>query len=121
MGWTLQYLSVYTEGVPPLLPLRRFAIADTSMQPTLRPGDRVLILTWCQTRVGDLVVFQHPEWRKTIAIKRVERVEGNGDVVLTSDNPNVGTDSRHFGPVPRALIYGKVVYRYLPGPRRGRL
>jgi nickel-type superoxide dismutase maturation protease len=117
----LQYSSVYTEGVPRLLPLRRFVIADTSMEPTLRPGDRVLIATWLRPRVGDLVVFQHPEWRKTIAVKRIARIEPSGDVLLTSDNPNVGTDSRHFGPVPRSLVHGKVVYRYLPGTRRGRV
>jgi len=33
----------------------------------------------------------------------------------------VSRDSRHFGPVPRGLVVGRVVYRYLPGARRGRL
>ena len=52
-------------------------------------------------------------------MKRVASVEPNGDLVLHADNPNVSRDSRHFGPVPRRLIVGRVIYRYLPGERRG--
>jgi hypothetical protein len=37
------------------------------------------------------------------------------------DNEKHSTDSRHFGPVPPALVRGKAVYRYAPPTRAGRL
>ena len=46
-------------------------------------------------------------------VKRVRSVEG-GAVDVRGDNPGASTDSRHFGPVPRANLAGRVVYRYRP-------
>jgi nickel-type superoxide dismutase maturation protease len=107
--------------VHPLLPLRRFVVRDTSMQPGLSPGDRVLVWQWAAPRSGDLVVFRDPERHLSFAVKRVVSLEANGDLVVRGDNPNVSRDSREFGPVPRRLVVGRVVYRYLPGERRGRV
>ena len=91
------------------------------MQPTLHPGDRVLVVGWLSPREGDLVVARDPELRVAFLLKRVARVAANGDLVLAGDNPNASRDSRHFGPLPRTLLVGRAVYRYLPGERRGRL
>jgi nickel-type superoxide dismutase maturation protease len=91
------------------------------MQPTLEPGDRLLVLTWARPRVSDVVVVRDPEWRSTFMVKRVASITAAGEVVVQGDNPNVSRDSRHFGPVPRWLVVGRAVYRYLPGPRRGGL
>ena len=92
------------------------------MQPAFRPGDRVIAVSWLAPRVGDVVVFRDPESPRTRAlIKRVERVNPDGSLQVRADNPNVSRDSRHFGPVARSLVIGRVVYRYLPGERRGRL
>ena len=119
--WTRQYKAVYTQGVWRPLPLRRFVVQDTSMQPTLLPGDRVIVFQWSRTfKVGDTVVFVDPERRRTIAIKRVARADDQA-IDVRGDNVNVSRDSREFGPVPRALILGRAIYRYLPGSRRGRL
>ncbi len=90
------------------------------MQPALRPGDRVLVVAWVQARVGDVVVLRDPEAHRTFMLKRVETITGE-EVVVKGDNPWVSRDSRHFGPVPRSLIIGRVVYRYLPASRRGSL
>ena len=103
-----------------LLPLRRFRVQDTSMQPTLHPGDRILIATWLTPRVGDLAVVRDPEWRSTYAVKRVVAQSKDG-LDVRGDNVNVSRDSRHFGAVPRTLIVGRVVFRYLPAHARGRL
>jgi len=91
------------------------------MQPALEPGERLLVLTWAQPRQGDVVVLRDPEWHATYTVKRVASVTPDGEFVVRGDNPNVSRDSRHFGPVPRALIVGRAVYRYLPGARRGGL
>jgi nickel-type superoxide dismutase maturation protease len=103
-----------------LLPLRRFRVQDTSMQPTLHPGDRILIATWLTPHVGDLAVVRDPEWPSTYVVKRVAAQTKSG-VDVRGDNANVSRDSRHFGAVPRRLIVGRVVYRYLPAHGRGRL
>jgi nickel-type superoxide dismutase maturation protease len=103
------------------LPLQRFVVQDTSMQPVLRPGDRVLIARWLRARPGDVIVFRDPEAHARFMIKRVVSVGADGAVVVRGENPNVSRDSRHLGPVPRGLILGRAVYRYLPTERRGRL
>jgi nickel-type superoxide dismutase maturation protease len=91
------------------------------MQPALRPGDRLLVGCWLPPRGGDVVVFRDPGAYSSFVVKRVEGLTDDGAVVVRGDNPNVSRDSRHFGAVPRALIVGRAIYRYLPGDRRGRL
>ena len=91
------------------------------MQPVLEPGDRLIVRRWARLKPRDLVVFLDPEARRTHLVKRVAAVTPSGEVIVRGDNPNVSRDSRHFGPVPRGLVVGRVMYRYLPGARRGRL
>jgi nickel-type superoxide dismutase maturation protease len=91
------------------------------MRPVVQPGDRLLVGRWLPARPGDLVVFRDPEQHSAFILKRVTSVAANGDLVVCGDNPNVSRDSRHFGPVPCRLVIGRVVYRYLPAARRGRL
>ena len=119
--WTLQCLPVYTQGVWRLLPLRRFVVEDTSMRPRLQPADRLLVCQWARPKPGDIVVLREPDAQLTFAVKRVASLEPNGDVIVSADNPNVSRDSREFGPVPRQLIVGRVMFRYLPAKTRGRL
>jgi len=92
-------------------PFGRFTVADTSMQPSLRPGDRLLVSTWSRPQVGDLVVVVHPARRRIVLVKRVAERTPTG-VLVRGDNPNVSEDSRHFGEVPTALVIGKVLFRY---------
>ncbi len=104
-----------------LLPLRRFVVEDTSMRPRLQPADRLLVCQWARPKPGDIVVLREPDAQLTFAVKRVASLEPNGDVIVSADNPNVSRDSREFGPVPRQLIVGRVMFRYLPAETRGRL
>lgn len=94
-----------------LLPLRRFRVADTSMQPALRPGDGVFVATWLRPRVGDIVVLRDPEWHLTYTVKRVAALVPGG-IEVQGDNVNVSRDSRHFGVVPLTCLVGRVIYRY---------
>ena len=95
-----------------------FRVADTSMQPALRHGDRVLVARWPAPRVGDMVVVRDPESGSRFLVKRLRARTARGELVLSGDNPNVSRDSRLFGALPRGLLVGKVVWRYRP--RSGR-
>ena len=107
------------------LPLGRLQITGESMTPALLPGDRVLVVRGLgplrpAVRVGDLVALMDPRGGSRIVVKRVAAIEG-GRVNVRGDNEAASTDSRHFGPVDTAAIRGRVVYRYHPEHRRGRL
>ena len=102
-SWTLQYLQVYTEGDAP-------TAAAAAIRRRKTPACSRLFSPatgcWCSSgarRVpGDLVVLREPDRHLTFAVKRVARVEANGDLVVRGDNPNVSRDSRDFGPVAAA-------------------
>jgi phage repressor protein C with HTH and peptisase S24 domain len=89
-------------------------VRGISMQPSLRPGDRLLIRYGGPPRVGRLVVVRLPD--RPIAVKRAaSKVTGGWDV--RSDNP-AGTDSRTLGPVPDADVLAVVLCRVWPPGRR---
>jgi len=107
------------------LPLRRLEVSGESMLPALRPGDRVLVVgglgPWRpRLRTGDLVALADPRDPARLMVKRVAALAGDR-VDVRGDNAAASTDSRHFGPVDRAAVVGRVVYRYHPEERRGRL
>jgi len=93
-------------------PLLRVAVAERSMEPTLRPGDWLLVLRTARVRPGQLVVARHPHRPTLLLVKRALRREPGG-WWLQSEGPNgFAADSRSFGPVPPALICGRVLFRY---------
>ena len=86
------------------------------MHPTLEAGWFVLVDTSEAPRKGQIVVARHPEQEGTIVIKRVAGVQGDR-VSILSDNPDVGSDSRHFGPISQSEVVG-VATLILDHPRR---
>ena len=121
--WTRKAHSVYTRaaaGLSRWLPIARIVVAEASMQPSLRPGDRVLVNRWARVQPGDIAVVRDPEFSRRLLVKRVAERTPVGFVVR-GDDPNMSRDSRIFGPVARRLVVGKVVWRYLPAERRGRI
>jgi nickel-type superoxide dismutase maturation protease len=93
-------------------PLLRVAVAERSMEPTLHPGDWLLVLRTRRVRPGQLVVARHPSRPTLLLVKRISRREAGG-WWLRSDSPYAPTlDSRSFGPVPPSLVEGRVLLRY---------
>jgi nickel-type superoxide dismutase maturation protease len=99
-------------------PLWRVAVAERSMEPTLRPGD--WLLAWRglragrppRVRAGQIVIARHPARGDVMLVKRAVREQRAG-WWLESDNPGAGAvDSRSFGPVPPDLIEGRLLLRY---------
>ena len=83
------------------------------MQPTLEPGDRVLVKGLGRKlapSLGSVVVTWHPQRNKIRLIKRLSRLDSTG-LWLLGDNPAESTDSRQLGPVPTNLLIGEVVGR----------
>jgi len=96
---------------------RRVAVEGHSMEPTLSPGDRLLVLRARRPRPGDVVAVRDPRDGRVL-VKRIGAL-GDDGVVLRGDNPAASTDSRSFGPVPRGAVLGTVVRRYAPAWRAG--
>jgi len=90
------------------------------MEPTLRHGDRLLVLPWLRPRPGDIVAVRGPAGGPRLLVKRV-RARSATEVVVAGDNPEHSTDSRIFGPLPRRAVVGRVAYRYAPSARAGPL
>lgn len=91
-----------------------------SMRPTLEPGDRLVLSRGRRPRVGELVAVVDPRQPARTVIKRLAAVSAAG-LIVVGDNPAASTDSRVFGPVAPGAVRGRVVYRYHPVDRRGRL
>lgn len=88
------------------------------MLPTLRAGDRLVVVPVATVSTGQLVAVRDPRWPDRVMVKRVARAGPDG-IDVRGDNSEASTDSRHFGTVGRAGIVGRVVYRYHPPDRSG--
>lgn len=116
-------------------------VQGESMRPTLREGDRVLVVRrsrMSRPRGGDLVVCHSPRVlagaseSNGLIVKRVVAVAGEripwnadrsseavvptGSVYIMGDATDYSNDSRDFGPVPWNRVLGTVIRR-LPAQR----
>jgi mitochondrial inner membrane protease subunit 1 len=109
-----------------------------SMMPTVNPRGDVLLAEYMSPRLslirsGDVVVATKPNNSKVLVVKRVRGMAGEriwvkrrgwpaprqitvprGHAWLEGDNPEHSTDSREYGPVPLALVRGRIVCRFWP-------
>ncbi len=99
----------------------RIEVQGPSMAPTLCEGDRMVALAGLRGRPGDIVAIGDPRAPSRLLVKRVACVEADRHLHLRGDDPSTSTDSRSFGAVSPALLVGRVVWRYWPPDRRGRL
>ena len=108
-----------------LLPLRRFVVEGDSMSPGYKKGERLLVspilLLFSKPTEGDIVVIQHPKDQDRKVLKRIigkpgDRIEGvdlgEDEYFVLGDNKGVSEDSRHFGPIRKNQILGKVWLKY---------
>lgn len=86
------------------------------MEPTLQPGDFILVDTWCyqhaQPSADDVVVFAGPQHGE-VSVKRVHpwpdgSLLNDGAYYMLGDNRNHSADSRWFGGIKPERIQGKV-------------
>jgi hypothetical protein len=94
-------------------PVRRFVVADRSMEPTLVEGQGLVATRLGRARPGQIRCFEHPHRPGFWLVKRVAHVNPDATMTVVSDSPK-GTDSRTLGPVRVAGSYRVV----LAVPRR---
>lgn len=94
--------------------MRTVLVQGSSMLPTLRPGDCLVVRPGARTRPGDVVVARFPVRPDLLVVKRAVRPV-DGLWWVESDNPAVTDDSRRYGP---AEVLSRVVLRYWPLPVR---
>lgn len=89
-------------------------VADDAMEPTLAPGDRVLVSSWGDPRAGDIVLVQAPSVWGTPdgnAIVRVVATSGQR-VACCDDGGRItvdGTAIRDYGPGPSDQVEFDIV------------
>lgn len=114
-------------------------VTGPSMLPTFGGrGDFVIVEaitpTWGQLAHGDVVICTRPVAPAESVIKRVVALEGEevilypdrdnpgirrvkvptGHVWIQGDNLTHSLDSRQYGPVPLAMVRGKVLFQFWP-------
>ena len=89
-------------------------VRGRSMSPTLRDGDRLLVVHGAAPRPGRLAVVRLPDG--VLAVKRTTRREPAGWWV-ERDNPAEGVDSWSLGAIPERDVVARVVGRLWPAPR----
>jgi nickel-type superoxide dismutase maturation protease len=101
----------------------RVAVDGHSMEPTLRPGDWLLVDPAAQARraprAGDIVVARDPRLPARTIVKRVTAVERDGTIRVAGDHPGHADESELIGAVAPADIIGRPWLRYWPRRRIG--
>jgi phage repressor protein C with HTH and peptisase S24 domain len=92
-------------------------VQGPSMAPTLRHGDAVVVRRGGRVTAGDVVVARFRTRPDLLVVKRAVRPH-EGGWWLRSDNEFVTDDSRAYG---AADVLGRVLFRYLPVRRLGRV
>ena len=86
-------------------------VEGPSMLPVLADGDRVVVDPSAKPAKGDIVVAYHPFKKSVSIVKRIVDILPDGRYVLLGENLTESTDSRSFGTIAAADIFGKVVSR----------
>jgi nickel-type superoxide dismutase maturation protease len=104
-----------------------WVVVGASMEPTLEPGDRVLVDLWSYRqrppRAGEVALLAGPTGIpivKRVASGSTGADRDNGaSLWVLGDNPQASGDSREFGRVPAGRFSGRLCWRYWPPSRFG--
>jgi len=90
-----------------------FKVTGDSLVPDYRNGDYVLVTRlFRKLQQNDMVVFSKDTYG--MMIKRVQQVRRNGTEYFVEGTHPDSIDSKHFGPVQRQDVIGKVLWHIAP-------
>jgi DNA-3-methyladenine glycosylase II len=103
--------------------MKRFQVAEDSMRPSLSSGEEIVATDSRRPRVGEMVVFPHPQrpgfWMVKRRVKPPTRL-GPGQAWVLSDNLEATrADSRTLGPLPLTSLWPVVTRLDGPGFEEG--
>ena len=98
--------------------LRIIKVKGDSLSPEYKEGAYVVITTipffFDSLNSGDTIVFHHPVYGTMV--KQTQSIDPqSGELLVVGTHPQ-STDSRHFGPIPKDWLTGKVLW-HIPKPR----
>lgn len=97
-------------------PIFYYTVRGNSMEPTLRAGMKIWVnrfyYNFKRPRAGDLILACHP-YSGIPVVKRIQTIIGK-KLFLIGDNATKSTDSRHFGPLNKKVLLGKIIQRSIP-------
>jgi hypothetical protein len=103
----------------PRIAIGHVLVRGRSMEPTLREGDRLVVVPGGRPRVGRIAVVRLPGGR-ALSVKRLAH-EADGGWWVERDNPQEGVDSWQVGAVATSDVVAIVWVRYWPLGRAGRV
>lgn len=84
------------------------------MEPHLKEGSNVYIsrlaYLFVDPEPNEIIALNHPTENIPV-IKRVKHITDEGHIFVVGDNSKHSTDSRHYGPVKREHVIGKVMLK----------
>lgn len=87
-------------------------VTGESLSPDFQDGDFVLILKipflFKPIKAGDTIVFKHPSYGTLI--KKVDRLDPNGDSIYVLGSHQFSLDSRQIGWIEQQNVVGKVIW-----------
>ncbi len=104
---------------------RHIVVVGSSMEPRLKAGQHYLVFPYLfrSPRRGDCVLAHDPRTQQLI-VKRIQILPGetlrcmnqehlckDDEYGLFGDQPEQSTDSRHFGPIKRSAILGRLLMK----------
>ncbi|MDQ1618921.1 MAG: hypothetical protein QOE19_1490 [Actinomycetota bacterium] len=103
----------------PRIAIGHVLVRGRSMEPTLREGDRLVVVPGGRPRVGRIAVVRLPGGRP-LSVKRLA-YEADGGWWVERDNPQEGVDSWQVGAVATSDVVAIAWVRYWPLRRAGRV
>jgi nickel-type superoxide dismutase maturation protease len=92
--------------------LRLLRVTGNSLLPVYQDGDFVLVskipYLFSISKQGDIIAFRHEAYGTMI--KQVEAVSTDKDEIHVTGTQENSVDSRHFGPISKEDVLGKVVW-----------
>ena len=85
-------------------------VSGHSMWPNLDDGQVLYCeeFTGQELSIGDIIVFSHPLNSKIVMIKRIQKINSDGELWVVGDNPDPTSsdDSHNFGFITKNNVLG---------------